>query len=166
LRHVIDPTSAKAAMRREFRRRRREVIDEGRSGRICAALVEVVEPRRPSVVMVFDPMPGEPDLAAFVAWCDGRGITTVAPEPTPMAPDPIDPVAVDVVVVPGLAFTPGGHRLGQGGGWYDRFLARTRPDCLTIGVGFGVQIVTALPVEAHDCEVMIVISDRGREARR
>jgi 5-formyltetrahydrofolate cyclo-ligase len=161
LRHVIDPTSAKAAMRREFRRRRREVVDEGRSGHICAALVELVRPSEPTTVMVYAPVSGEPDLARFVAWCHDHDVVTVAPSSSAAAPHPVDPSAVDVVIVPGLAFTPGGRRLGQGGGWYDRFLARIRGDCLTIGVGFDVQVVDALPIEPHDVTLDLVVTESG-----
>ena len=38
-------------------------------------------------------------------------------------PGDVDPATLDVVVVPGLAFTADGRRLGQGGGHFDRFLA-------------------------------------------
>ena len=161
LRRVTDPTSAKAAMRREFRQRRRAVVDDRRSERICAALVQVVGPVAPRSVMVFDAVAGEPDLTGFVAWCDDHDVVTSAPSPEPTADDPIDPSAVDVVVVPGLAFTAGGQRLGQGGGWYDRFLARTRADCLKIGVGFEVQVVDELPTEAHDVTLDLVVTEAG-----
>lgn len=159
MRRVTDPTSVKTAMRREFRRRRREVADGDRSERICAALVEVVGPTAPGTVMVFEPVAGEPDLSPFIAWCHDHGVVTVAPSPAPTATDPIDPMAVDVVVVPGLAFTVNGHRLGQGGGWYDRFLASTRDGCRKIGVGFDVQIVDEVPTEEHDVTLDMVITE-------
>ena len=63
---------------------------------------------------------------------------------------PIDPAAIDIVIVPGLAFTRDGRRLGQGGGFYDRFLAQLPADCTTIGVGFAEQLLDDLPVEPHD----------------
>jgi 5-formyltetrahydrofolate cyclo-ligase len=73
---------------------------------------------------------------------------------------PPDPRSIDVVIVPGTAFTAAGDRLGQGGGWYDRFLARVRPDCVTIGVGFAPQLVSELPVEDHDIRLDLVVTDR------
>ena len=65
------------------------------------------------------------------------------------------------MIVPGTAFTPDGHRLGQGGGWYDRFLPRLRPDCLKVGVGFAPQLVDHLPVEPHDVTLDLVVTDDG-----
>ena len=67
---------------------------------------------------------------------------------TPCSSNPadVDPAVLDVVVVPGLAFTRRGDRLGQGGGHFDRFLTRLRGDCLRIGVAFHEQLVAALPI--------------------
>lgn len=82
------------------------------------------------------------------------------PEPTG---EPVDPDAIDVVLVPGLAFTRDGRRLGQGGGFYDRFLPRLRPDCVTIGVCFAEQIVDDLTTEPHDRIVDRVVTDAVAE---
>jgi 5-formyltetrahydrofolate cyclo-ligase len=71
-----------------------------------------------------------------------------------------------VAIVPGLAFTAAGDRLGQGGGWYDRVLADVRDDCTVIGVGFGVQVVDELPVEAHDRRLDLVVTEHGRATQR
>ena len=139
-------------------RRRAAATDDG-SARICDALIEVVGGLGAATVMVFDPVPGEPDLGRFVDWCADEGIATVAPVADRAAPDPVDPGSVDVVIVPGLAFTSDGRRLGQGGGWYDRFLAATRPDCLAIGVCFSAQLVDELPAEPHDVVLDCVIID-------
>ncbi len=69
--------------------------------------------------------------------------------PSPLGPA-VDPSTIDLVFVPGLAFTSGGRRLGQGAGFYDRFLALLRPGSVTIGVGFTEQLVDDLPIEPHD----------------
>ncbi|MDH3493028.1 MAG: 5-formyltetrahydrofolate cyclo-ligase, partial [Acidobacteriota bacterium] len=44
--------------------------------------------------------------------------------------------SLDFVLVPLLCFDRRGHRVGYGGGYYDRFLAKVRPDCLKIGLSF------------------------------
>lgn len=107
--------------------------------------------------MVFDSVPGEPITAPFIEWCRSAGKAVALPEDDP----PADPHTIDVVILPGTAFTEDGHRLGQGGGWYDRFLPRTRPECTWIGVGFEPQVLSAVPVEAHDVRLHLVVTDAG-----
>ena len=68
-------------------------------------------------------------------------------EPRPDAAEAPLPAGA-VVVVPGVGFGVDGRRLGQGGGFYDRVLAR--PGLRTIGVGYACQRCDDLPVEAHD----------------
>lgn len=62
----------------------------------------------------------------------------------------VEPAEVDVLLIPGLRFTLDGHRLGNGGGYFDRLLARLRPDAARVGLAFDEQVVDALPWEAHD----------------
>ena len=77
-------------------------------------------------------------------------------------PGDVDPATLDVVVVPGLAFTPEGARLGQGGGHFDRFLVRLRADCLKIGVCYVEQLVDQLPTAELDVHVDRVVTDRDQ----
>jgi 5-formyltetrahydrofolate cyclo-ligase len=106
-------------------------------------------------LLVFDSLPGEPDTRSLLVWCAATGRLAAAPEAD------VDPAWPDVVIVPGLAFTAAGDRLGQGGGWYDRFLAGARADCVAIGVCFTEQVVDSLPVEPHDVAMSLVVTDRG-----
>ncbi len=159
---MIDATSAKATLRREMRSMRKALPDRAeRSERLWGHVRALPEVRDATVVMVFDSVPGEPVTAPFVGWCRSAGKTLVLPEDDP----PPDPQVVDVVIVPGTAFTATGDRLGQGGGWYDRFLPRTRSDCAWIGVGFQPQLVPSLPVEAHDVRLHLVVTDAGVAGR-
>ncbi|MCH9671636.1 MAG: 5-formyltetrahydrofolate cyclo-ligase [Gammaproteobacteria bacterium] len=64
---------------------------------------------------------------------------------------------LDAVVVPGVAFTEQGMRLGNGAGYYDRLLANT--PALRVAVAFENQIYAALPVEAHDLPMDFVITE-------
>lgn len=64
-----------------------------------------------------------------------------------------------LVVVPGLAFTESGQRLGRGGGYYDRFLPSV-PDAVTIGLCFDLQIVEDLPVVETDVAVQWILTER------
>ena len=65
---------------------------------------------------------------------------------------------IDVMVVPGVAFTSVGDRLGRGKGYYDRYMAREGFRAQTIGVCYSCQLCDELPVEEHDRRVDRVIS--------
>ena len=145
--------SSKAELRREMRRLRGSLPDRSkRSSQICDAVLSLPHVADAAVVMGFASLPGEPDMAPLVGALDAVGVVWVVPE-TPA----LDPVRPDVVIVPGLAFTLDGGRLGQGGGWYDRFLPRRRPDCLMVGVCFTEQLRSEVPTAAHDVQLDLVI---------
>ena len=114
-------------------------------------------------MLAYDPFPAEPDLTAFVTWCADHGVEHLVPEidgdDLRVGPDDVDPATLAVVVVPGLAFTADGRRLGRGRGYYDRFLPRLAPECLRIAVAFSEQLVDDVPTEAHDRRVALVITD-------
>ncbi len=65
---------------------------------------------------------------------------------------------IDLVVVPGLAFDERRHRLGYGGGTYDRILAKT-PRAKHIGLFFSKQKMTHLPSEKHDMKLHEIWTD-------
>lgn len=67
------------------------------------------------------------------------------------------PVIPDLVVVPLLAFTADRHRLGQGGGHYDRWLD-ANPQVPAIGLAWDCQIADALPIEDHDRHLTAVVT--------
>ncbi len=130
----------------------------------------------PRWVVTFDPMTGEVDLGRLPARCPGVGFAvTRTPETgrdltvhpvggrterhrfgflqptadTPVVPDD----ALDVVLVPGLAFDRLGNRLGHGAGYYDRFLGRLRQVARSpvhlVGITAGY-VVAELPTADHD----------------
>jgi 5-formyltetrahydrofolate cyclo-ligase len=76
-------------------------------------------------------------------------------------PDRTAPVAatLDLVVVPGVAFDPRGGRVGQGAGFYDRWLAATQPRPFTVGVCFAAQLVEEVPRERHDIDLDAVVTE-------
>lgn len=67
-------------------------------------------------------------------------------------------VVPDVVLIPGLAFTLLGDRLGKGKGYFDKYLSSLK--VIKIGVCFEEQIIPALPTEAHDVQVDFVVTDK------
>ena len=66
-------------------------------------------------------------------------------------------VIPDLAIVPLLAFTDDGDRLGQGGGHYDRWLA-AHPACVAIGLGWDCQFAEKLPREEHDIAMRAVVT--------
>jgi 5-formyltetrahydrofolate cyclo-ligase len=76
----------------------------------------------------------------------------------------VEPAAVDLVVVPGLAFDRAGGRLGYGGGYYDRLLPEIRaanPGAVLVGLAYGFQLVDELPKGPHDMPVDALATDIG-----
>lgn len=71
-------------------------------------------------------------------------------EPEETLPE-VSPEILDLVLVPALVLDRRGYRLGYGGGYYDRFLPRLRPDCRTIGVA--PFLVDELPTDPWDVPV-------------
>jgi len=128
-----------------------------------------------SVVYGYVPMASEPDWLA-PAWPEGKTLAfprtdeagsmqffcsrefQIGPwkahEPVgdELAPPP------DLILVPGLAFDRQCHRMGRGGGFYDRWLEEY-PKVVKIGLCFSCQLVDRVPMEAHDARMNIVLTE-------
>ena len=141
-------------------------------------------------VAVYLASPDEIDLSDFIREMLGRGVKVASPRWNgetyelarlkglekgdlrrgpmnilePAEAEIVKPQDVSVWIVPGLAFTKSGKRLGYGGGWYDRLLAASAEDALKIGVAYEFQLVDDLPSEQHDIlldrAVTATLSDR------
>jgi 5-formyltetrahydrofolate cyclo-ligase len=72
----------------------------------------------------------------------------------------VDPERIDAVITPGLAFDRRGARLGYGGGYYDRYLARLEAHAARIGIAFAEQVVEAVPDDELDQPVDLIVTDR------
>lgn len=81
-----------------------------------------------------------------------RGILEPSPESSAVLPS-----EVDLAIVPGVAFTPDGCRMGRGKGFYDKLLPELQ--CPLFGVAFSCQIFDAIPVESHDSKLDKVFTD-------
>ena len=83
--------------------------------------------------------------------------------PEPIADGPVAEDKTALVLMPGLAFDPQGHRIGYGGGFYDRFLA-DEPDHPTLALCYGFQMVDHLQTEEFDIPVdMVLWADPAEE---
>ena len=131
-------------------------------------------------VALFCPMPGEVDLLellpvdgkraifpavaeAHLEWREVKNATDfVESERFPNLREPSGGVSVllseaDLVVVPGLAFTGSGKRLGRGRGFYDRALAGLPGRVRRMGVCFEFQVLDDLPTEPHDAPLDLLV---------
>jgi 5-formyltetrahydrofolate cyclo-ligase len=95
----------------------------------------------------------------FRAWHDPYDDIGLEPGPfRHLQPaDDAEELFPDVVLVPLLGFTADGHRLGQGGGHYDRWLA-ANPTVPALGLAWDCQMLDALPIEPHDVTLRGVIT--------
>ncbi len=81
------------------------------------------------------------------------------------------PEQMDLVIVPGVAFSRKGARMGNGQGYYDRLLERVRPDCPLVGLCYECQLFDDLIVGPHDVFMDKVVTEqavyqgRGRQLR-
>lgn len=95
---------------------------------------------------------------APLAFVHPTGWTTLGRLPVPEGHDePLE--ADDLLVVPGVAFDETGHRLGFGGGYYDRTLSGTaaRP----VGLAYDIQRVERLPTQPWDRPVAALVTETG-----
>lgn len=98
---------------------------------------------------------GDVDTAPFIAQpTQAFTATDVDSNRFPIVPAE----ALDMVVVPLVAFDRTGARLGYGGGCYDRYLPTLSASCHTIGVAFDEQCVDRVPTDAHDLPLPNIIS--------
>lgn len=91
-------------------------------------------PEIQTVAPALDPSDGELKNIAFSAASEFEENTWGIREP--VGQERIEPAKIDLVVVPLLCFDLRGFRVGYGKGFYDRFLAKCRPDCKKVGLSF------------------------------
>ena len=153
----------KSEMRSTMRMRLHETDAEERrvrSEKIVAQLIETTEWIEANVVALFEPMHGEPDvrlLREFAAE-SGKEIAVV-PRTAVNESDVCFSLTPTLVLVPGLAFTRDGARLGRGGGFYDRLLHGQAANACKDGICFEVQLVEFVPSEPHDVVLDAVVTD-------
>lgn len=79
-------------------------------------------------------------------------------EPIPSKDREIAPQSLDLILAPGVGFTPDCYRMGYGGGFYDKMLNGLK-EIMVCGLAFDCQIVDQLPLEDHDQQLDMVITE-------
>ncbi|MDA0238211.1 MAG: 5-formyltetrahydrofolate cyclo-ligase [Proteobacteria bacterium] len=79
-------------------------------------------------------------------------------EPDPARSECLDMQHIDFLLVPGVAFSQKGQRLGYGGGYYDSVMSKLPESSTLVAAAFSLQIVPEIPIEEHDASVQSVIS--------
>lgn len=82
-------------------------------------------------------------------------------EPLPEQHPEVSVENIDLFLCPGLAFGIDGSRLGHGGGFYDRALARKKTTARAVGIGLELQILDSVPCDDHDIKVDHLITKHG-----
>lgn len=179
----------KAALRKELRARRRalpEAETKAAAAALTERFLSLDEYKSAELILSYMPAKNEIDVTAInhAALLEGKrvalplciengGLRLLVPrgeeslhpgaygilEPDPELSDEVAPSDIDLIIVPAVAFTSDGRRLGQGGGYYDRLLASTHAK--TVGVGYDFQLLEDLPSEPHDRRLDRVLTPSG-----
>lgn len=185
---IMEMTPTKEAVRQIMRQRRADLDAswiQAASLRIAERLFALPEFKRAEVICVYLSLPGEVQTKAIldVAWKVGKRVSVAGlrddGEYMPVWITPDEPLMTskfgvrqpatlhwakpdryDLAIVPGVAFSETGGRMGHGRGFYDRMLARlaSRLTCRA-GVCFGCQLVLDLPVTEHDVGMDVIVTE-------
>ncbi|CAH0316928.1 5-formyltetrahydrofolate cyclo-ligase [Peribacillus sp. Bi96] len=168
----------KKMLRQEVRSRLRELTKEDHeelSNRIAENLFSLEEWKKAKTIGITISIPPEVPTVRIIeqAWSEGKEVAVPKCDPEKKTMEfkkissfnqlesvysgllePVSETAkalkeeLDVLIVPGLAFTREGYRLGFGGGYYDRYLSFYRG--VTMALAYELQIMDELPIEVHD----------------
>ena len=176
----------KKELRRTMKARNLSLGAEARSvasARIFGRVGELPAFAAAHTVALFSALPDEPDTGGVAERWRAAGKRLVLPrvegdvmrfyeyDPRTMRPGAFgiaepgpearlcEPRELDLVIVPGTAFTAVGARMGRGRGYYDKYLAQPEVHAVKIGVCYAHQLVGELPSEPHDVAMDCVITD-------
>ena len=174
--------------RAEFLSTDATVLDDV-SNRLSDAFLALIAERSWKHIAVFIPLPGEPDIwtpsQKLIARQAARiyaprmmpenqldlvmmtNTTALVRGPFDVIEPPLesnalaDLTALDAIFIPGLAFSLDGDRLGFGGGWYDRLLARIPDKTIKIGVCWNELLIDSVPMDTLDVRVDGILTEAG-----
>ncbi len=176
----------KAEIRKQNKQKRNNMSKEEvaeKSSVICTYFLQSELYKTAKTIMLYMPIAGEVDTSAIMreAFKDGKRVvlpvtdaenniipcfaeedtqfcegkfSVQEPKNTAIA----DPKAIDVVIVPGIAFDKSGGRVGFGKGCYDGFLKST--DAVRVGVCYEFQMCEKIPTEPHDEKMDFAVTEK------
>jgi len=158
-----------------------------KSYQLCNALLEQKVWREARIVALFASLPTEPVVEflwdsiredgkkACYPKVNGENLSLISVsdptelvasrwqlrEPVMREPNLQSLEKIDLILVPGLAFSRNGERIGRGGGFYDRLLVNDHLRARKIGVCFDIQVFRDLPLESHDIRMDEIATESG-----
>ena len=159
---------SKAKHRHIIQQRFREYLSEElqkMSAQICAKIRALPEYQQAQHVMIYQPMQDEVDVSMlleddtkefYLPEMVNNEIQVQRMEDQQIIRDLS---MLDLILVPGRAFTQDGKRIGRGGGHYDRFLIRLLDTTPTIGVAFHFQLFEDVLQDKHDVRMQHVVTN-------
>ena len=173
----------KTELRKEIRQKKRAMTEEqivAASEKLCRMFAETEQYRNASTVYGYLPYNQEVRTVPLLekALADGKRVAVpkvygdemrflyitdltqvekgYAGIPEPVADEPVADDKTALVLMPGLAFDPQGHRIGYGGGFYDKFLA-AEPEHPTVALCYAFQMLPELKTDDYDIPVELVL---------
>ena len=176
----------KEVLREKYKKLRKEVLDKKeRDSLITRKVLLSEEYKKANTIAIYVSKEDEVDTKELIDSCLAAGKTVCVPVafpdsrdmcfyhitsrsvlkkgpfgiliPEPTIRDLVFPNEIDLFIVPMVAFDRNNNRLGQGGGYYDTYLAKANGD--TIGIAYDIQMTGDMVVEPHDVKVKKIITD-------
>ena len=155
---------------------------EAQSQQACEQIERLIAEHNPATVALFSPLPDEIDVTPLMTSLGCRVVLPrvgdkadgtpemefydYAPQSMasgaygivePQMGEPCGAEEIDLMIVPGVAFSADGRRLGRGKGYYDRYLSQGGFRAYCVGVCYACQLREDIPAEIHDKKVEKVI---------
>jgi 5-formyltetrahydrofolate cyclo-ligase len=131
-----------------------------KSRQITKRLIETIDWDTVSAVHIYQSVPrwNEVDTARLSTYVKVNWPNVSVVVGTAHKSSDLPTSSFDLIVVPLVVFDSNLHRLGFGGGWYDRFLAK-QPNALKIGLGYDSQYIDAIDARDHDIPLDMIVTE-------
>ena len=165
---TMETISPKQEMRDEMMEKLRALTPNdrlARSAQICARVLQSSIWQKATAIALFSALRSEPEISFLQNSAQSEGqMLMMIPPLLRIEADLELVVTPDLILVPGIAFSRAGHRLGRGNGFYDRLLAGPASSAFKLGVCFSFQRLETIPIEPHDIVMDQVITDSDDSA--